>query len=346
MNRASNSESFEIGGVEVAPGQGAVIDLPVASDYGHGEVVLPLQVVRGRRPGPQLFLSAALHGDEINGVEIVRRLLRRPRLTSLRGILIAVPVVNVYGFITQSRYLPDRRDLNRSFPGAAKGSLTSRLAHCFHREVLERCTHGIDLHTGSQHRANLPQVRAYLAEPEVERMARSFGTPVILDAKMRPGSLRQVAQERGVPVLTYEAGEALRFDELAIRAGVRGILSVMRSIGMLPNTPRLAKLAEPYIAHSSSWARAPEGGLLRAEVGLGQSVEEGTVLGRIAGLLGEGEVTVRATVSGVVIGLTRLPLVNTGDALFHIASVQEPEAAAEQVEYYRDALAPDDPEWR
>jgi uncharacterized protein len=346
VKQARRIEKFSIGGVEIAPGQGAVVDLPVASDYGHGDVVLPLQVLRGRKSGPVLFVSAALHGDEINGVEIVRRLLRRPRLASLRGILIAVPVVNVYGFISQSRYLPDRRDLNRAFPGAAKGSLTARLAHCFYKEVIERCTHGIDLHTGSQHRDNLPQIRAYLDDPETERLARAFGTPVILDSKTREGSLRQIARERGIPLLVYEAGEALRFDELSIRAGVRGIVSVMRVIGMLPDTPHLKKLADPYIAHSSSWVRAPEGGLMRTEIRLGQSVEEGTVIGRISGLLGENEMKIRSHIGGVVIGISRLPLVNTGDALFHIASVQEPDAAAEQVEFYRDALAPNDPEWR
>jgi len=227
-------ESFTIGEYRIPAGQRKTIELPVARLYTHTEMTLTVHVVHGKRPGPTLFVSAALHGDEINGVEIIRRLLKRKYLTGLKGTLIAIPIVNGFGFIHQSRYFPDRRDLNRMFPGAATGSLASRIAHLFMTEVASRCSHGIDLHTGSNHRFNLPQIRASLEDPVTARLAEDFGAPVIINAKTRDGSLREAVAELGIPVLLYEAGEALRFDELSIRTGLRGVISTMRSIGMLP----------------------------------------------------------------------------------------------------------------
>jgi len=236
--------------------------VPVAQRLTAGDVEIPVGIVHGRTSGPRLFVSAALHGDEINGTEIVRRLLRMPILKRLRGTLIAVPVVNVYGFVSQTRYLPDRRDLNRSFPGSAKGSLAARLASTFLREIVEQSTHGIDLHTGSLHRVNLPQIRATLSSPGVETMARAFGAPVILDAGLREGSLRSEASKRNIPVLVYEAGEALRFDEISIRAGIKGVVSVMRALGMLAPARNPRKVPAAVIANRSVWVRAPETGIL------------------------------------------------------------------------------------
>jgi predicted deacylase len=320
---------LRIAGVDIGPGRGAIVRIPLSRGYAHREFEIPVHVVRGTRPGPRLFLSAAIHGDEINGIEIIRR---------------ALPVVNVFGFVTGSRYLPDRRDLNRSFPGSARGSGASRLAHRFLAEIVDNATHGIDLHTGAQHRSNLPQVRACLDDPETARLARAFGAPVILDSRLRDGSLRQAVFERGIPVLLFEAGEALRFDELAIRAGVQGVLSVMGSIGMLRRRSRRRAVAEPFVARSSAWIRAGEGGLLRSELRLGARVERGDTVGRISGPLGEGEVPVRSEISGVAIGRTRLPLVNAGDALFHVATFDRLDDAAAEVEAYHEALAPDHPE--
>jgi predicted deacylase len=335
---------LRIAGVDIGPGRGAIVRIPLSRGYAHREFEIPVHVVRGTRPGPRLFLSAAIHGDEINGIEIIRRVLRSPRLIGMRGTLLAVPVVNVFGFVTGSRYLPDRRDLNRSFPGSARGSGASRLAHRFLAEIVDNATHGIDLHTGAQHRSNLPQVRACLDDPETARLARAFGAPVILDSRLRDGSLRQAVFERGIPVLLFEAGEALRFDELAIRAGVQGVLSVMGSIGMLRRRSRRRAVAEPFVARSSAWIRAGEGGLLRSELRLGARVERGDTVGRISGPLGEGEVPVRSEISGVAIGRTRLPLVNAGDALFHVATFDRLDDAAAEVEAYHEALAPDHPE--
>jgi len=335
-------EPLIVAGTAVEPGTRAELEVPVARRTTGADVVLPVEVVRGRRDGPRLFVSAAVHGDEINGSEIIRRLLRMPILRRIRGSLIAVPIVNVYGFVAQSRYLPDRRDLNRSFPGSARGSLAARLAHQFMGEVVRNATHGIDLHTGSLHRTNLPQVRAWLDDSETARLARAFGAPVILNAELRDGSLRQAVRDLGMPMLVYEAGEALRFDELAIRAGIRGVLSVMRALDMLPERRRPpGPPIEPFVARGSTWVRAPESGILQTSVRLGAAVEEGELLGSIWDPLGSESTRVRSPRKGVVVGRTQLPLVNEGDALFHVAVFSQLDSVIEQVEAFQEAMLPE-----
>ncbi|RME35785.1 MAG: succinylglutamate desuccinylase [Gammaproteobacteria bacterium] len=311
---------------------------------------MPVQVVRGRRPGPCLFVSAALHGDEINGVEIIRRLLNVNALRRLRGSLIAVPVVNVYGFIGHSRYLPDRRDLNRSFPGSERGSMAARLANLFLTEIVAKADYGIDLHTAAIHRDNLPQVRANLNDAGTERLASAFHAPVIINSGLVDGSLRQAASRLGVPVLVYEAGEALRFDELAIRAGVRGILSVMRELAMLPPGRVRKHVVEPFVARASGWLRAPQSGILRAVTHLGARVERGQLLGVVSDPFGEVEEPVQARYDGIVIGRTNLPLVNEGEALFHVARFRRPDEVVDTLESFQqefdpnlDILPPEEP---
>lgn len=341
----SRRQPFRLGELEVPPGTRANVDLPVARTYTHGDITLPVAVQHGRRPGPVMFLSAAIHGDELNGIEIIRRVLAQKALARVKGTLLAVPIVNVHGVMNHSRYLPDRRDLNRCFPGSSRGSLASRLANVFVTEVVERSDLGVDLHTGALHRANYPQIRGVLADPETERLAREFGAPVILDAQVRKGTLREAASQRGMPMLVFEGGEALRFDEMSIRAGVRGVLAVMRAAGMLPPRKR-RRGVEPYLANSSSWVRAPESGLLRSSVRLGDRVVEGQRLGVIAGPLGGGQTEVQARATGIVIGETRLPLVNEGDALFHVATFERSARVEASLEAYREVLGlrEDDPE--
>ena len=331
-------EPITIGGVAVRPGERCTIDLRITDLSTHTPMAMPIQVIRGRRSGPTLFVSAAVHGDEINGVEIIRRLLKLSALKRLRGTLIAVPIVNVFGFVSLSRYLPDRRDLNRSFPGSPRGSLASRLADLFLNEVAKRCSHGIDLHTGAVHRSNYPQIRANLDDPEATRMAASFGVPVAINASLREGSLREAAAAQGVPVIVYEAGEALRFDEFSIRAGVKGVTGVMRTLGMLPPSKRKTPTLEPLLARSSSWVRAPASGILRASSALGLQVKEGASLGAIADPFGENEFDIQSPADGIVIGRTNLPVVHEGDALFHIVRVGGTQVAAETL----DAFLPEE----
>lgn len=330
------ASALSIGGTEIAPGHRATVELPIPQLYTHTPMTMPVHVVNGRRDGPRLFVCAAIHGDELNGVEVIRRLLQRTALRHLRGALLAVPIVNVYGVIHHSRYLPDRRDLNRSFPGSERGSLTARLADLFMSEIVERCTHGIDLHTGAFHRANLPQIRANLKDEETFRLARAFGVPVLLDSDLRDGSLRGAAAERNIPILLYEAGEALRFDEVSIRPAVQGIQNVMRTLGMLPSRrARRRDVSEPFVARSSSWVRAPESGIFRSLVPLGTHVDNNTLLGMIADPFGEAQSKVIAPFGGIVIGRTNLPLVHQGEALFHIARFEDVKEVAERVEAFQ-----------
>jgi predicted deacylase len=308
-----------IGGVEIAAGERRTIEIPIARLPTAAGLAMPVHVIRGRKEGPSLFVSAAIHGDEINGVEIVGRLLRMRALERLRGTLIAVPVVNVFGFSGYSRYLPDRRDLNRSFPGSERGSLAARLAHLFMEEVVANATHGIDLHTGPIHRTNLPQLRVTDGDRASLAMAKHFGPLVVLKSEVRDGSLRAAAAERGVPILVYEGGEALRFDEWAIRAGLRGVLATMHYLDMLPTRREKPRpIPEPVVASSSHWVRAPEGGILRTRASLGTRVSRGDTLGTIGDAYGHDPVVVRAPNDGIVIGRTQLPVVNEGDALFHL----------------------------
>lgn len=318
------NSSLRLGDREIKPGERAIVDLPVADLYTHTQLTMPVHVINGRRPGPTVFITGALHGDELNGVEIIKRIVRSSALKRLSGCVLAAPIVNVFGFINRSRYLPDRRDLNRSFPGRERGSIAARLAYLVANEIVANADYGIDLHTGAVDRTNLPQIRADLDNEEVLRLAKAFGTPVIIDADVRDGSLRQFAAEKGVPMLLYEAGEALRFDELSIRGGVRGIMRVLRELGMLPERPRSATpRIEPVRANTTTWIRAPSSGIVRAECLLGDRVKADQLLGVVSDPFGEVEDAVLATVPGIVIGRSTSPLAHEGDALFHVARFED-----------------------
>lgn len=316
--------SFEIGPIRVRPGQAKAVSLPITRLVTGADVDLPVRVVHGREDGPTVWIDAAIHGDEAVGVEVVRQVLAELDPKSLRGTLIAVPIVNVLGFMTGDRYLPDRRDLNRSFPGSARGSLASRIAHLMMTEVVAKCDVGIDLHTGSDRRTNLPQIRADLDDPETRRLAAAFGAPVMLHAKLRDGSLRQAAREAGAIALLYEGGEALRLEQEPIEVGVAGVLRVLAALGMLEADGAADASLE---CRASGWVRARGTGILHLEVELGDRVESGARLGRVADALGTGGRIVRADRDGIVIGLTRAPIVHAGDAVAHLAT-PEPEASS------------------
>ncbi len=331
---------IEIAGVTVKPGSRQSIDIPLPSFYTNSSVNMPVHVIHGRRPGPVLLVSAAVHGDEINGVEIIRRLLVNKSIDRIQGTLIAIPVVNVYGFVSKSRYLPDRRDLNRSFPGSENGSMAARLAHVLMTQIIPHCSHIIDLHTGAVNRENLPQIRANLRdEPDLEALAQAFGVPVILNAKLLEGSFREAAHTNGISVLLYEAGEALRFDEVAIRAGVKGVLQVMRELGMRTKSKRQLK-SEALVANTTRWVRAAQSGILRSLVATGSKVETGDLLAYINNPLGENTEELVSPVSGIIIGKTNLPLVFAGEALFNIASYEAVDRVAENIDAYHDELDP------
>lgn len=314
-------ESFAIGNVRVRAGSAKEVELPITRLVTGGDVSLPVRVVHGREPGPTVWVNAAIHGDEVMGVEVIRQAVATLSARTLRGTLVAVPVVNVLGFMTGDRYLPDRRDLNRSFPGSARGSLASRIAHLFMTEVVSKCDVGIDLHTASDRRTNLPQIRADLDDPRTRALAEAFGAPVMLHARLRDGSLRQAARDRDATVLLYEAGEALRFEEEPIAVGVQGVRRVLAALDMIdPLPPDPEDSPVPVEARGSAWVRARGTGILHLEVHLGDHVEEGQRLGGLSDTFGRRVRLVHADRAGIVIGLTRAPLVNAGDALVHIAT--------------------------
>jgi predicted deacylase len=306
------------------------VNIPLAPLVTNDHLAMSANVLVGKQLGPTLMITAAIHGDEINGVEIIRRVLRSRQMLDLRGVLIAIPVVNVHGFLAQTRYLPDGRDLNRMFPGSATGSLASRVANTFETEVLSRADYGLDLHTGARHRSNLPQLRVDLNDESAKNLAISFGVPVLLHSRMRDGSLRESAADRGIPVMVYEAGESLRFDEFSIRVGVRGILRVMRYLGMLRPTKRKRKQSEPFMAHRSTWVRATTSGVMRTLTSLGAKVSKGDAIGIIGDPMGNTETAVYCPEDGIVIGKTNLPLVSEGDAVFHLACYHDLTDNAEQ----------------
>lgn len=315
---------IRVGDSRIAAGEQRYVQLPLPHLYTHASISMPVYVVHGLEAGPRLFISAAIHGDEINGVEIIRRVLSSLDIQDLKGTLLAVPVVNVYGFLDKSRYLPDRRDLNRSFPGSEHGSMAAQLAHQFLSEVASLCTHGIDLHTAAIGRDNLPQIRAHFKyDPELLAMAQAFNPPLILSTGLRDGSLREAGFKRNIKVILYEAGEALRFGEQAIQVGVQGIFSVMRHLNMLPALGKPLARLPPLISDSSAWVRAPQSGILHVKVELGMHVQQGQLLAEVADPFGEHIEMIAAPYAGLIIGLTTLPLVHEGEAIFHLAHLNQ-----------------------
>jgi predicted deacylase len=313
---------FTIGGESIAAGERRLVSLPLSALSNQTPMAVPVSVLHGRREGPTLFVSAAIHGDELTGVAICRRLLASKSLSVARGTLLMVPIVNAFGFISHSRYLPDRRDLNRSFPGSVRGSLAAQLANLFLTEVVARSDYGIDLHSAAIHRSNLPQIRVDSADEKSLELARAFGAPIIVHSGLREGSLREAARSKSVPVIVYEAGEGLRVDELSVNVGMRGILRVMTHLGMIRRT-RDRKRPEPVLSTSSRWVRAEESGLFRPFKDVGDHVSAGERIGIIADPYGERETELKANSAGIIIGRANIPAINQGDALFHIAKVED-----------------------
>ncbi len=316
------NKTLTIAGIDIEPGTKVTVNLPASPLYTQTDVGIPIHVFHGKEAGPKLFITAAIHGDELNSIEILRRLHLNRSLHHIKGTLITIPVVNIFGFIIQSRYLPDRRDLNRSFPGSKAGSLAARLANMLTEEIIAKCDYGIDLHTGAYGRMNMPQLRVNLDTPGAKHLACAFDVPVILDAKIRDGSLRQAASELGIPILVYEGGEALRFNELCIRMGVRGVLKVMHYLGMIHNLTKPRKSEhKPIITQTSRWVRANVSGLVQPIKHIAQPVKKGEILAYIHDpFLMNPSQSIVAPFHGVIVGLTNLPLVNEGDAMVHIAS--------------------------
>lgn len=336
MSKANPSvqhEPFSIAGHTIRPGKREYFDLEMARLPTDTGLTMPVCVMHGMKPGPVLWINAAIHGDEINGVEVIRRLIAQIKPRVLAGTVVAVPIVNVFGFINQSRYLPDRRDLNRSFPGSARGSMASRIADLFLNEIVARCDYGIDMHTGANHRSNLPQIRAdFKVDPRARALAEAFSPLILIQADTKDGSLRDSATEMGKTVLLYEAGEPSRFNKQSIDIGVEGVLRVMDHLGMMAAPVGVKKRGsvETPFADKTTWVRAKRSGILRLYVDVGDMVVEDDTLGVIADAFDREHTVVKAPMAGMVSGITKLPLLNQGDAVLRIAGIANIDAVNEK----------------
>jgi predicted deacylase len=331
---SQTSKKLIIGGVEVHQGTSININIELPKLY-NTPASLPIKVIRGKKDGPIVFISAAIHGDELNGIEIIRRFRELDILNELNGTVILIPIVNTYGIVNLSRYLPDRRDLNRHFPGTKKGSIASRIAYVFFNEIVKKCDLGIDLHTASIHKSNLPQIRTNIENQYTLMLAKAFEAPVILHSKTRDGSLRAVAENVGVPILLYEAGEALRFNEQYIRIGVKGIVNVLRANGMLPNLKNQRKTKNlPIIVKQSSWLRSSQSGVIRTIKALGDTVKKNETLAYVNEPLSDKSFKILAPYDGIIIGKSEIPLIQEGDAVFHIANFKKLSVAEKKILYF------------
>ncbi len=305
-----------IAGQEIQPGEFTEININIARLPSHTIIETPIYVSRGLEDGPVLALTAGMHGDEINGMEIVRRILDSGLHKPKRGVTLCMPIVNLYGFLNYSRDVPDGKDINRSFPGNKSGSLASRLAYNLMRDVIPFIDYGIDFHTGGAMRTNYPQVRSVLKDPTNLKLAQSFCAPFTIDAPFRPNSLRKEAARKGKHVIVYEGGESLRFDQQAIEQGIAGTLRLMKSLAMIDTAPEPTE--ENKIIWSTSWVRAKHAGLFQPTVQCGQFVHKGDWIGTITDPFGEFKENIHARNTGHVIGLNNIPVINAGDALMLI----------------------------
>jgi len=321
------AEPLRLLGAEVPPGTAQRLSWSATELFEGVPVSTPVLVANGVAPGPTLCLTAAVHGDELNGIEMVRRVFHDIDPRKLSGALIGVPIVNVQGFRRGSRYLPDRRDLNRYFPGNPNGSAAARIAHALFTDVISSCDALIDLHTGSFERANLPQLRADLRNPDVVTLTQGFGAMVVLHSKPTVGTLRYAATLLGIPAVTVEAGGPSQLELAEVKHGVKGVETLLTALGMTRRT-RLWGDPEP-VYYRSSWVRADNGGILLSDVSLGSTVRKGDLLGSITDPMSNARVELRSPYSGRIIGMARNQVVMPGFAAFHVGIETDQESATE-----------------
>lgn len=304
-------------GIAVAPGDEAATTLVVGETYSGATVRIPMHVRRGVEPGPTVFVTGAVHGDEINGTGVIRKIIRDTPFEVMAGTLVLVPVVNLFGYERNSRYLPDRRDLNRSFPGTREGSLASRLAHSFFSQIIRRCDYCIDLHTAAVRRTNFPNVRADMTRPDVAEFARAFGAELVVSGEGPEGSLRSEACKAGCVTIILEAGEVWKVEPTVLEYAVRGITNCLRSLGMVEGKASLP--AYRIETDATKWVRAADGGFLEFHVAPGDIVEEGDPIATNTDLMGVEQNLIRAPRDGVVLGMTTIPSVSPGDPVCNLA---------------------------
>lgn len=325
----------------IQPGEVLSLALPLPELFSCAPFYMPIEVAHGKEKGPVLLITAAIHGNELNGAEIINRLLKEPLLQKLAGTIIAVPVVNVYGLINRSRNLPGGKPLNSSFPGSDKGTHAARFADLFIQELFAKADICLDLQTGAQNYAHLPQLFIDLDNPISHKLALAFGCPVISEGKFREGSLGYYAQKQEKPFLVYEAGEAMRFDEHAISTGLQGALQLLEELGMVPGkkeakTPTI----QSVFAKGNRWVRSLTSGVSYAKCSLGDHVKKGDVLSVMKDLFGSKEITkVHALEEGIIVGINNLPFVYEGESLFQLATFSKTSQAAAALEEWKEGMA-------
>ncbi len=315
----SQAKAMVIGGKSIAPGQTRTVKLKISETYFGDAIHIHVRVIRATKPGPVVFVTAGIHGDELNGTGVIHELMARNVLKIKCGTVILVPVVNILGFEANSRYLPDRRDLNRSFPGSASGSMAGRLAYALMSEVVSNCQYGIDLHTAAIQRTNFPNIRADLKDPGVKEIAQAFGCEMLVNGRGPDHSFRMEATKRGCPTITVEAGEPWKIEPAVLDLGVRGVRNVLIHLGMLDAKPYLP----PYQVKvfKTLWVRAELGGILRFHVAPGQPVEKGEAIASNFSIMGKQQSTLYSPLRGIIMGMTTMPTVKPGEPVCHIASV-------------------------
>jgi predicted deacylase len=308
--------SLSLLGADIPRGVERQLSLYVSESFAGYSLRTPVLVSSGPQPGATLCLTAGIHGDELNGTEVVRRVFERLDLESFRGVLVGIPIVNLHGFRRTSRYLPDRRDLNRYFPGNEAGSSASRIAHAVFERIVRQCDFLVDLHTGSFHRTNLPQLRGDLTRPDVMALAQGFGATTVVHSFGRPGTLRRAATEAGIPAITYEAGEPMRLQDDEVERGVEGVQRLLAALGMVDTPPEPETSQRMY--NRSRWVRVDDGGILLSRAELGQEVSSGDVLGTVTDPISNERTIVFSPYGGRLIGMALNQVVIPGFAAFHI----------------------------
>ena len=306
-----------VNGKAIYPGESDIIQLDVGEIPSGTNINMNVHIFRSKTPGPTGLVLAGVHGDEINGIEIVRRAIEAGLFEDLQlGSIIAIPIVNIYGFINFSRDVPDGKDVNRSFPGNMRGSLASRVARTLTKIIMPVIDFGLDFHTGGASRYNFPQIRYTRTDSEAKAMALTFGAPLLLSKPILKNSLRKVAKDLSIPMIVYEGGESLRLDGFAIEKGLEGLKRVLHSKGMIDDEiPINNKVIH---IQKTSWLRAPEAGLFTWSQKAGTRIQKGEPVGIINDPDGFKKIVIQARRDGVIIGHNNAPVVNMGDALFHI----------------------------
>lgn len=322
----------------IHPGETANLALPLPEFYSCTSFYMPIKVVHGKEAGPCLLIISAVKGDELNGLEIINRLLESEYLSSIRGTIIAVPVLNVLGLVAPSRTPNSETSLDRCFPGLEHGSYGERIAHVFTQEILSKVDYCIELQTGTLNHDVLPQIYCNLDNSEGKRLAKSFAAPVITNVSTRNNSLRKTTEQLNIPLLVYQAGEAMRFNQASIELGLSGIKNMMRSLDMLDEEEDVnPESFNSIFSQDQDWIRAHRSGVLLSEVELGQMIKTGQRIARISDpFSADTAETVKAEQDGVVVGINRHPLIHEGQTIFKVASFIDNDRAETALEAWSD----------